>query len=357
MSIRVMDRVIHSRIGEFVARSRPPGQKQDVSDPLIKFVLYKMADWGADDGTSIYPSVPLISALTEMSERSVQRALADLMQAGLLILVKEGGGTRANEYRINLEKLLQLDMFTETTHRKPTKPVLLAKAETTPGADPTQSPVVDKPVDKQGCQSGTGVSRTGERCQSGTSTGDSLAPLTVNINHQITTNSGSGLEVHFQKMFKAYPNQLDEDGAREAFEVAVGKGADPQQLADAAAAYATQVAREGKDERFIPYPANWLSKGLYKPVLEALERAEKAAARSLAENGPVPHWANHPMIDDAARLWLRGAVYEGKSPLGDKAIIKVPRRGQRDYIRTHYTCDLQVVFKVPNVEIELMEAQ
>lgn len=352
MSIRVMDRVIHSRIGEFVARSRPPGQKQDVSDPLIKFVLYKMADWGADDGTSIYPSVPLISALTEMSERSVQRALADLMQAGLLILVKEGGGTRANEYRINLEKLLQLDMFTETTHRKPVK-----KAAPADVGDIGVVETVDKPVDKQWCQSGTGVSTTGEGCHTDTSTGANQAPLTTNINHQLTTTNDGGVEKFFEKMFKAYPKQLDEDGAREAFEVAVGKGADPQQLADAAAAYATQVAREGKDERFIPYPANWLSKGLYKPVLEALERAEKAAARSLAENGPVPHWANHPMIDDAARLWLRGAVYEGKSPLGDKAIIKVPRRGQRDYIRTHYTCDLQVVFKVPNVEIELMEAQ
>jgi len=353
MSIRVMDRVIHAKIGEYIARHRPAGEEQPVSPAAIKFVLYKMADWGADDGSSIYPAVPTIAKLTEMSERTVQRAIGELVRSGLLVLVKQGGGSLANEYRIAVEKLQQLDLFAETTHRKPAKAGDIGVART-----------VDKSVENNRCQSVTGAEASGDRCHTDTSTGDSMAPSTTIINHHKTTNGSESVknvdnrdsDRLWQLMFKAYPKQIDPAGSLEAFNQEVRNGANPQQIADASAYYACQMKREGKDEQFIPYPANWLSKGLYKLAIEAMEKESKAAEKLEKDRGPVPPWANHPSLDEGARLWMRGAKYEGKSPLGDKAFIKVPRKSQRDFLRNHYSCDLQVIFGVKEVEIELQEA-
>lgn len=358
MSIRVMDRVIHAKIGEYVARYRPAGERQDVSNPLLKFVLYKMADWGADDGTSIYPAVPTIAKLTEMSERTVQRAIAELVRSGLLIVVKEGGGQLATEYRIAVEKLMQLDLFAETVHRKPArKSVVLAKMETTFGVDP--SPPVDKPADNpvenDRCQIVTGDNQSVTGDSKPSVTGDSKSPSTIIIKPSKNHHNGEVISLAFRRMMESYPRDIDTEGAEAAFRMEVAKGVDPNHIADAAAVFAQQVVREGREERFIPYPSNWLAKGLYRPAMEVLARQQEADEKATKDLGAVPQWAEDAKdLDAGARMWLRGSVLDGRSALGDKAYLRVPRRSQRDYLNNHYSTEICLALGVKGVQIDLM---
>ena len=73
-----------------------------------KLVLLALADHGNDEGDHIYPSVPLLASKTALSERAVQTTLAELRDENnlkLLTVVKQGGGKKATEYKMNVEKL------------------------------------------------------------------------------------------------------------------------------------------------------------------------------------------------------------------------------------------------------------
>jgi pyocin large subunit-like protein len=85
MSVRVMAAVFAARIG----------------DAPSKAVLLAMADYAADDGSSIHPSVETLTEKTELSRRTVQRALADLKKQGLIHEVSRRADA-ACHYRIDL---------------------------------------------------------------------------------------------------------------------------------------------------------------------------------------------------------------------------------------------------------------
>ena len=87
MSIRVISRVLPKRWGS----------------PSRKIVAIKLADVANDDGSSIYPSIFTVASEAELSERQVQRVMEEFRKAGLLIVVKPGGGrNRPTEYRFDL---------------------------------------------------------------------------------------------------------------------------------------------------------------------------------------------------------------------------------------------------------------
>jgi hypothetical protein len=66
-------------------------------------VAIRLADVAKDDGTKILPSLLSVASAAELSERQVQRIMKEFRKAGLLILVRPGGG-RGNptEYRFDL---------------------------------------------------------------------------------------------------------------------------------------------------------------------------------------------------------------------------------------------------------------
>jgi hypothetical protein len=68
-----------------------------------KFVLLAMADYASDTGESIYPSIETICRKTSISERMVHYSVARLLNRGVIVLVKKGGGKTSNTYRINPE--------------------------------------------------------------------------------------------------------------------------------------------------------------------------------------------------------------------------------------------------------------
>lgn len=71
-----------------------------------KFVLLALADFGQDDGTNIFPSVPTLAQKVSMSERTVQGAIKRLQALGYLCIRKnrQGGRARTPDYVITLEK-------------------------------------------------------------------------------------------------------------------------------------------------------------------------------------------------------------------------------------------------------------
>ncbi len=93
MSIRVISRVLPKRWGS----------------PSRKIVAIKLADVANDDGTSIYPSIATVASEAELSERQVQRIMDEFREAGLLVVVRKGGGrNRPTEYRFDLAAIDRL---------------------------------------------------------------------------------------------------------------------------------------------------------------------------------------------------------------------------------------------------------
>lgn len=57
-----------------------------------KMVALRLADVARDDSTQIVPTIPTVASATELSERLVQRIMKAFRKAGLLVLVRPGGG-------------------------------------------------------------------------------------------------------------------------------------------------------------------------------------------------------------------------------------------------------------------------
>jgi len=64
-----------------------------------KFVAVALADHAHDDGSEARPSQALIAKKTGLSERQVRRSLANLVERGVIELVRGGGHHRPNVYR------------------------------------------------------------------------------------------------------------------------------------------------------------------------------------------------------------------------------------------------------------------
>lgn len=78
--------------------------KMKVGNPLRKLVLLKLADNASDQG-ECWPSVPYIAEQCEISERSVQNHIQQLVKDGLVRIEKrlaENGLNRSNVYHITL---------------------------------------------------------------------------------------------------------------------------------------------------------------------------------------------------------------------------------------------------------------
>jgi hypothetical protein len=86
--------------------------KTELGGPTIKAVAVKLADHAHDDGTSIYPSVKTIARQAEVSHRSAQYAIRQLVAKGLLVLVRKGGGRDTSQYRFDMRLLMELHMST-----------------------------------------------------------------------------------------------------------------------------------------------------------------------------------------------------------------------------------------------------
>lgn len=85
-----------------------PVWKASIGDPVAKLVLLMLADSANEkDGGDCWPSVANICKVTHLSERTVQRKMADLETMGLI--VRNRGRNRCS-YTIKIEAIRQIEM-------------------------------------------------------------------------------------------------------------------------------------------------------------------------------------------------------------------------------------------------------
>ena len=72
-----------------------------------KLLAVRLADFADDDGRGIYPGVKRLANETELSERTIQRILADFVQEGILVVIKEASGRpgQTTRYDFDLARL------------------------------------------------------------------------------------------------------------------------------------------------------------------------------------------------------------------------------------------------------------
>lgn len=72
-----------------------------------KLLAVRLADFADDEGRGIYPGIKRLASETELSERTIQRILADFVQEGILVVVQEATGRpgQTTRYDFDLARL------------------------------------------------------------------------------------------------------------------------------------------------------------------------------------------------------------------------------------------------------------
>lgn len=76
-------------------------EKAVTDDPTVLLVMLALADWANDEGVC-WPSVPSIAQKCRTSERTVQRIIRQMQDAGFLEVTVRRGRTHTNLYRIKV---------------------------------------------------------------------------------------------------------------------------------------------------------------------------------------------------------------------------------------------------------------
>lgn len=216
-------------------------QRRIVGSATKKSVLMYMAERASDDGSGIWTSKSNMSADTELSKRSIQAAIRDFEDAGIVRQV----GTRACkhgftiEYSINVEALKSLPSTREAT-----------------GAG--DSPVQE--IHPKGC---TTFTPTGAGDSPKPSLEPSLEPslcardeLTL-FPEETQPKRQDQTSDRFEEFWNVYPKKTGKKAARAKFAAAVKAGADADALIEGARRYADACV--GRDPHFIKWPQGWLS--------------------------------------------------------------------------------------------------
>ena len=121
-----------------------------------KAVALKLADCADDDGQNIWPAVATIAAQAEVSERSVQNKLGELVALGLIEIVKRGvGAGHTTCYRFAMDALhdlalrrLAVDDTGETPRLAPVDNIAAGDPQQTvqPGAADDENPAPGAPL-------------------------------------------------------------------------------------------------------------------------------------------------------------------------------------------------------------------
>lgn len=278
-----------------------------VAAPLTKFVLVTLADYANNEG-GCWPSIGRIAERTCMSERTVQRAVADLEAAGVLVRKKPDKEGRiwfwlkhdlptvapvpktANETapqwlrdevlrdanctcywceRVG-DQVTDPDGFRWTMDRYVAGRrggkyergnVVLAcrKCNTSKGARKAEE--FAKSIGKRG-DSQSPVEKTGVTASQKTGDAQSPKPSDEPSVDSFTLESEPAHRVTGAEIYKAYPRHVAPDDAMKA----IAKAAKKKPMAillERTIAYAAAMKKAGTEKQFIPYPATWFNAGRY----------------------------------------------------------------------------------------------
>lgn len=111
-----------------------------------KVVLIGIASHADKYGDNAWPSIETLAGYAHVDGRSVQRAINDLVKAGLLFKAVNEGGTRStpghmrpNLYRVSMSKTVAVDPLTPASPH-PVTPVSPGDASVTPPVTPVSPP-------------------------------------------------------------------------------------------------------------------------------------------------------------------------------------------------------------------------
>ena len=78
---------------------------KELTDPVQKLVLLRLASHANNEGGNCFPSVKHIALKTGLSTRTIKRAIAAIELAGLLVVNRGGGQGKKSRYTLNLPRL------------------------------------------------------------------------------------------------------------------------------------------------------------------------------------------------------------------------------------------------------------
>lgn len=208
-----------------------------VEDASALLVLASLADQANDDGYC-WPAVGSIARRCRLSERQVQRRIADLVEAGVLERQERPG--------------------TSTLYR------VLSKKPTFEGGVTHDTPVTDDTP--RGVTHGTpgGVTH-GTPGVSPTAPKPSINPKSEPSTTADADESPADAEnMAWYYWYKKYPRKEAPRSAEKAYRQALKRGATPEQLMAGLDVAIAEWKREGTDRKFIPHPATWLNGDRWK---------------------------------------------------------------------------------------------
>ena len=236
--------------------------------PFQKLTLLVLAEHADDAGANAWPAVATIAAEAELSDRTVQRSLGELIQRGIVSAKRGGGRSNTTVYTLNMGE--KGDRQTPNDGGKGVgQPPIQASngVQQTPIAalkgvlQSSLNPVSTTPIDPER------VSVRPKRVSATTLKGVPQSPEPVlNLSkNQEEEERPDGLSCartrpdHFEDFWAAYPRKVGKGAARAAFDRARKRGAT---VAEIASGLCRQVWP--KDRQFIPHPATWLNQGRWQ---------------------------------------------------------------------------------------------
>ncbi|MGW0837111.1 helix-turn-helix domain-containing protein [Streptomyces prunicolor] len=242
-------------------------------------------------GCGTYPSVARLAAYACKAERSVQRDIKQLRELGLIRLGDQSKaahlpeGKRPEVYDLAVERTVpggragsdevtQASRVTlassrrrggrKNTSSEDASPDLTGDVHVTPDVDVTgDADVAD------------GVTSTSQEGRRGRHPNQKTEPKDEpKDSYGARGSSGASVTDEerdyawrtFGEFWVCYPRPMKPEKTKQAWRDALDRGADPDQIAKAAKAYAH--ARQGEDQRFTPYSNTWLDDGSYDDPIE-----------------------------------------------------------------------------------------
>lgn len=208
-------------------------ERKIVGSPTMKSVLGYMARRASDDGSGVWTSKSNIARDTEFKRRTVQLAIKELIEKGLIEAVgkRQFQNGETDEYCINLEAVRKLESTREN----------------------------DK---KEACEGGSHANDIHTTCERGSHQGandvhTNSPRITLKPSNYIKT--GESASQSFEKFWKIYPKKVEKKGALSKFKKAL-KSATPQEIIKGAENYVkTKQVKDG----FIKNPTTWLNNGCW----------------------------------------------------------------------------------------------
>lgn len=213
-----------------------------------KAVILLMGDLASDDGSGIWASKPTMASELETSERTIQRTIKGLIDAGLVAEVgkRQHRNGFTYEYRIIVERVEMCDALrvSPPTVRHPLPQDVGAKTQDI--APDTLSPLTDRHP--------TPDRASGEpptECHP-----NQNKPNRTSCAADAPHNPDFDFSGFFDQFADVFPRMGDAEKTEDALRKALGEGADPAEILAGAKGYALEQA--GNKPRYIKYSENWV---------------------------------------------------------------------------------------------------